>query len=247
MAREPDAFNRVNAEGTRNVTIAAREAGARQLVHTSTFDVFDAPRGGTVTEERLADYEKGTAYERSKQLAERILLAESDGIEVVIVNPAGIVGPGRWAASGIDAMLADLLGGRLPVVPPGGMSLAWVGDVADAHLAALEHGQPGARYIVAGGYATSREICRVAVEEAGRGRMPIEMPERLARGVARAGESVSRWTNRPPPLPAGQLEFLLWEARADAGRAHRELGIDPLDWRDAIRRTTRWMIEAGKA
>src|SRR3954471_2183137 len=49
-AGEPAVFARVNAGGARNVAAAAREAGAGRIVHTSTFDVFDAPRGGTVSE-----------------------------------------------------------------------------------------------------------------------------------------------------------------------------------------------------
>ncbi len=242
----PDVFNRVNAEGARNVAVAAREAGARRLVHTSTFDVFDAPRGGTVSETRLAEYEKGTPYERSKQLAERLVLAESAETEVVIVNPAGIIGPGPWAANGLDGTLADLLRGRLPIVPPGGMSLTWVEDAAAAHLAALERGAAGERYIVAGGYGSIREICRIAVDEAGRGRVPLALPERAARAVSRAGEALARHSGRPPLLPAGQLEFLLWEARADASRTRQELGIEPLEWREAVRRTARWVLERGR-
>jgi dihydroflavonol-4-reductase len=244
---EVDVFNRVNAEGARNVAIAAREAGARRMVHTSTFDVFHAPRGGTVSEAQVADYEKGTPYERSKQLAERLVLAEAPALDVVLVNPAGIIGPGPWAQHGFDGTLADLLRGRLPAVPPGGMSLTWVEDAADAHLAALEHGVAGERYLVASGYASIRDICRVAVEEAGKGRVPLAIPERAARGLSRAGEAVAARTGKPPLLPQGQLEFLLWEARADAGRVRRELGIEPLDWREAVRRTTRWVLESGRA
>jgi len=240
---EPDLFNRVNAHGARNVAVAAREAGAARLVHTSTFDVFHAERGGTVSEARVADYEKGTPYERSKQLAERLVLAEMPALEVVIVNPAGIIGPGPWAEHGIDGTLSDLLRGRLPVVPPGGMSLTWVEDAADAHVAALDRGVPGERYIVAGGYGSIRDICRVAIEDAGNGRVPLALPERAARAMSRAGEAVATRTGKPPLLPAGQLEFLLWEARADSGHARRELGIEPLDWREAVRRTTRWVVE----
>ena len=75
---DPDTFERVNAEGSRDVVIAAREAGVGRLVHTSTFDVFHAKRGGTVHELALADYPKGTAYERSKQRAEELVLAEAE-------------------------------------------------------------------------------------------------------------------------------------------------------------------------
>src|ERR671936_49107 len=60
---DPSIFDRVNAEGARDVVAAAREAGARRVVHVSTFDVFHAPQGGTVSEERVADYPKNTVYE----------------------------------------------------------------------------------------------------------------------------------------------------------------------------------------
>lgn len=245
---EPDLFNRVNAAGARNVAIAAREAGAARLVHTSTFDVCHADRGGTVSEEVVADYEKGTAYERSKQLAESLVLAEAErGIEVVLVNPAGIIGPGVWAPGGLNATVAEVLRKRLPLAPPGGMSLTYVDDAADAHLAALDAGQPGERYIVAGGYASLREIFEIAVAEAGRGRVPRTISERWARRAADLGEAVASVIGRPPLLPAGQLEFLLWEARADSSKAREELGIEPVGAEEAIRRTARWLVEEGRA
>ena len=242
-----DTFNRVNAHGAHNVVRAAREAGAERVVHTSTFDVFDAGPGGTVSETAVADYEKGTPYERSKQLAERLVLAEGErGIDVVLVNPAAIIGPGPVAEHGWDPLLRDAIRGRLPLVPPGGATFTWVEDAADAHLTALDRGRPGERYIVAGGFATIPEVCSIAVEEAGRGRVPKVMPEPLARGLARAGEAVARATGRPPLLPRGQLDFMLWRARADSSKARGELGIEPLGWEEAVRRTTGWLIAEGR-
>ena len=105
---DPSMFERVNAEGARNVVAAARGANVGRVVHTSTFDVFHAATGGTMSEEQLADYPKGTAYERSKQHAEELVLDEAgDGTEVVIVNPAGIYGPGPWASSGLDRAMRE--------------------------------------------------------------------------------------------------------------------------------------------
>ncbi len=118
---DPGIFERVNAEGARNVIVAAREAGVRRAVHTSTFDVFHAATGGTVSEAALADYPKGTAYERSKQHAEELVLAEAAaGIEVVIVNPSAVYGPGPWQGAGLDRAIRDAIRRRLPGVPPGG-------------------------------------------------------------------------------------------------------------------------------
>jgi dihydroflavonol-4-reductase len=239
-------FQRVNAEGARNVVIAAREAGGRRVVHTSTFDVFAAERGGTVREDGLASEPKGTAYERSKQHAERLVLAEAGEIEVVICNPSAVYGPGPWAATGLDGVLRDAIRRRLPALPPGGMTLVFAEDVAAGHLAAFDRGRPGERYILADGFAGPREIVACAVEAAGRGWVPPTMPAPLAAGLARAGETVSRLIGRPPLLGSGQLHFLLWEARADSARARDELGIRFMPWREGIPRTVEWMVASGR-
>jgi dihydroflavonol-4-reductase len=245
--RDPDGFERVNALGAANVIAAAREAGARRAVHTSTFDVFHAERGGTVSERGLADYPKGTVYERSKQRAEELVLAEAArGIEVVIVNPAGVYGPGPPAKAGLDSMFRDVIRGRLPAVPPGGMSLVHVDDVAAAHLAAFDRGVPGERYIAADGYATMRELCRTAVAAAGRGRVPPTLPLPLARALAGAGELIARGAGLRPLLARGQLEFLLWRARADATRARSELDVEFRSWEEGVRETVRWLLDESR-
>jgi dihydroflavonol-4-reductase len=240
-------FDRVNAYGARNVIAAAREAGAKRAVHTSTFDVFHAETGGTMTEADLADYPKGTAYERSKQHAEELVLEEAAaGIEVVIANPASVYGPGPLQTTGLDRAFRDAIRKRLPALPPGGMTLAYVDDVAAGHVAAFDRGRPGERYILADGFATMSEMLRVTVEEAGRGRVPATMPVRLARGLARGGEALSRMIGRPPLLGSGQLHFLLWQARVDTSKAQAELGIEFTPWEEGIRRTVRWMLETGR-
>lgn len=247
--RDPGVFDRVNAHGARNVVAAAREAGAKRVVHTSTYDVFDAPVGGTVSEDRLANYDKGTIYERSKQLAERLVLEEAargDGIELVLMNPAGIYGPGPWAEAGWDSVIRDAIRKRLPAIPPGGLSLTWVEDAASAHLAALDRGRPGQRYILADGYASVAEICAAAIAAAGRGRQPLTLPLPLSRAIARGGEAVSAVIGKPPLLGRGQLDFLQWQARADSSKAKAELGFEPLPWREGVARTVSWMEAEGR-
>jgi nucleoside-diphosphate-sugar epimerase len=243
---DPAVFERVNATGARTVMVAAREAGARRAVHTSTFDVFHAPTGGTVREDAVADYPKGTHYERSKQQAEELVLAEaSDGFEVIIANPASVYGPGPLQSTGLDGAFRDALRRRLPALPPGGMTLVHSEDVAMAHLAAFDRGRAGERYILADGYATMREMLTAVVGEAGRGWVPPTLPESLAKGLASGGEALSRLVRRPPLLGRGQLVFLLWQARADSSKARRELGVEFRPWQEGLRETARWMVDSG--
>jgi nucleoside-diphosphate-sugar epimerase len=245
----PDAsrFELVNAQGALNVITAARQAGAARAVHTSTYDIFHAPPGGTVRESELADYPKGTVYERSKQRAEELVLGEAgEGIEVVIVNPAGVFGPGPWAGSGLDGAIRDAIRRRLPASPPGGMTLCYVDDVAEGHLAAYERGTPGERYILGDGYAELRDLLREAVTEAGRGFVPPAIPAPAAKALAVGGERLARVIRRPPLLGQGQLEFLLWRARVDNTKAREELGIEFTPWPEGVRRTVGWMAETGR-
>src|SRR5205823_3539901 len=244
---DPGIFERVNAEGARTVIAAAREAGVKRAVHTSTFDVFHAETGGTVTEGGVADYPKGTAYERSKQRAEELVLGEaSEGIEVVIVNPSSVYGPGPWQGTGLDRAIRDAIRRRLPAVPPGGMTFVYVDDVAAGHLAAFERGHPGERYLLADGYATMREMLSFAVDEAGRGWVPPALPTGAAKAMARAGEGISRMIRRPPLLGVGQLHFLLWQARGDSSKARTELGVEFRLLDEGIRQTVRWMAKEGR-
>ena len=235
---DEDDFERVNAQGSANVARAAREAGARRLVHTSTIDVFHADRGAPFDESTLADYPKGTAYERSKQHAEELVLAERDGLEVVIVNPAGVYGPGPTASVSFDDdMFVPLVRKRLPALPPGGLGLVFAPGAASGHVLAAEKGRDGERYILCDGYATIRELAERVVEVAGRGRVPPSLPRPLAKGLATAGEGLSRLIRRPPLVSRGQVYFFDWQARPNSARAQRELGFRPTPLEDGLRAT----------
>jgi nucleoside-diphosphate-sugar epimerase len=236
-------FDRVNALGSGSLAGAAKRAGVRRFIHTSTHDVFHAHSGDRFDETTLADYPKGTAYERSKQHAEELVLAERDGMEVVILNPAGVYGPTPAPTPSFETGLFEpVVRKRLPAVPPGGTGYAFVAGVAEGHLLAAEKGADGERYILADGYASFREIAETVKEVAGRGRVPPVMPVPVARAIAAVGEGVSRVIHRPPLLPRGQLTYFLWQGHPDSTKAQRELGwkTTPLD--EGVRKTLASMV-----
>src|SRR5436190_9564 len=172
------------------------------------------------SEPLLAEYPKGTAYERSKQHAEELVLAERDGMEVVIRNPSGVYGPTAAPTPAFEnGIFEPVVRKRLPALPPGGTGYAFVEGVAAGHLLAAEQGADGERYIVADGYSSFREIAETVKEVAGRGRVPPVMPVPLARAAAAVGEGVSRVIRRPPLLPRGQLTYFLWQAHPDSTKA----------------------------
>jgi nucleoside-diphosphate-sugar epimerase len=236
--RDETVFDRVNAQGSLALARAARDAGVRRLVHTSTHDVFHAERGARFDESQLAGYPKGTAYERSKQHAEELVLGLRDGLEVVIVNPSGVYGPGPSATVSFDkGMFEPLVRKRLPALPPGGLGLVFTEGVAAGHLLAAERGRDGERYILCDTHASLKELAQTVVRVAGRGRVPPTLPPRAARALATASEALSRITGRPPLISRGQLYFFTWDARPDSTKAQTELGWKPTPLEDGIRRT----------
>ncbi len=236
-------FERVNAIGSETVVREAARAGARRVVHTSTIDVFHAADGARFDESEIADYPKGTAYERSKQHADRLVLAaaEREEIEVVLANPAAVYGPGpEGSASPERDILRPVVEAKrvaAPALPPGGFGMLYSEGAGAGHLLAAEKGVPGERYILCDGHVTLRELAEIAVSVAGRGRVPPTMPAPLAKAMAAAGEPIARLTGKPPLLPKGQLHFLLWNAAPDSSKAQRELGWQPTPLEDGVRST----------
>jgi dihydroflavonol-4-reductase len=231
-------FDRVNAVGSGDLARAAREAGVRRFVHTSTNDIFHAEQGASFDESEVATYPKGTAYERSKQEAERRVLAQRDGMEVMILNPTAVYGPGPSSSHTVEnGLFRPVVEKKLPAMVPGGMGMVYVDGVVQGHLAAAERGRDGERYILTDTYVTLKQLAEEVVRIAGRGRVPPTLPVPLAKAFAAAGEAVSSVIKKPPMLARGQLHFFLWQARADASKAQRELGFTPTPLEQGLRRT----------
>jgi dihydroflavonol-4-reductase len=225
--RDEAEYERVNARGTETVVRAAREAGVRRVVHTSTIDVFFAEPGQRFDETDLAHHPKGTAYERSKQHAEELALAARGDMELVFVNPAAVYGPGPGSVPVEKQILEGVVRKRLPALTPGGMGVVFAPGAASGHILAAERGRDGERYILCDRHVTLRELAVAAKRVAGRGRVPPVLPVPVAKALAIAGEAAAKRFGIPPLVSRGQLYFVLWNAQPDSSKAQDELGWEP--------------------
>jgi len=241
---DPALFEAVNVAGAANVARAAAAAGVLRLVHTSTINVFDAPRGGSFDETNLAVRDKATPYQRSKQRSERAVLAAAGGMDVVFANSATVYGLGPTGYASMETqMFRPVLRGLLPAVPAGGFGVVFTEGLAQGHLLAAEKGRPGERYILCDEHATVARLTRTVVEVAGRGRVPlVTLPPPVMAVMAAAGEAAAKVIRRPPPMARCQYQYLLWNARPDSSKARDELGWLPTQLAEGIRRT---IVETG--
>jgi dihydroflavonol-4-reductase len=236
--RDEGIFDRVNRGGTANVLAAALRAGVKRVVYTSTMDVFAAPRGGTLVETNLDAALKPTAYERSKQAAEREAEAlREQGLEVVYVNPCAVYGPSP-VITALNVFFVRLLAGKVPMLPPGGMPIAFVEGVAAAHVAAADWGRAGERYLVADEHLSMVELATAILDAEGRGRRaPPVAPAWILQATASASAPLARTFGFKPLIAPGELSFIRWDVRVDASKAKKELGFRPTPPAEGIART----------
>lgn len=235
--RDDSIFDQANRQGTANVLDAAIAAGVRRVVYTSTMDVFAAPPGGTLVEANVDPHPKHTAYERSKQAAEReVDAARGRGLQVVCLNPSAVYGPSPVLGT-LNALIKKLLNGEVPMLPPGGMPVVYVDGVVDAHLAAAERGGNGERYLLSDGFLTMQDIARETVRIAGLGKVPGNAPLWPLRTLAAVSAPLARMFGFTPLVTPGELTFLQWQPRVDASKAQRELGFVPTPISDGFART----------
>jgi nucleoside-diphosphate-sugar epimerase len=234
---DPGIFDRVNRQGTRNVLEAALAAGARRVMYTSTMDVFALDASHRLTEALVDPNPKHTAYERSKQAAEREAEAlRARGLDVVYLNPAAVYGPSPLHVS-LNSFLLQVLQRKVPLLPPGGVSVAFVDSVARAHLVAAERGRSGERYLLADEHVSMKDLAKAMLREAGMDRVPPTAPALLLKALAAASEPLARAFNFTPLVARGPLAFILWNARVDATKARRELDYSPVPLVEGLRRT----------
>jgi dihydroflavonol-4-reductase len=246
--RDPSTFDRINAEGTANMVAASRAAGVARFVLTSTIDVFTWKQGETYDESELDPAPKQTAYERSKQRADKLVTdAISSGLDAVFLHPAGVYGPAPSDSPGTNDLLVKLAHRKVPALLPGGYPVVFAPDVGLGHVLAAERAKTGARYILSERYYSLTELARAMLDALGEDRKtPRKIPLWLASVVSTMGELKGKLIGRPPLMPKGQLQFLQVDSYPSAKRATDELGLQFTPLADGLAKTVAWLRAAGK-
>jgi len=250
-ARRED-FDDINLGGIRNA-IAAAGAHRIRLVYTSSFmAIGPTPEAGVDESHQHPGPPFHNDYERTKALADELARAyAAEGGDLVILYPGVVYGPGELTDGNIIAkMLADQMNGRLPgIVGPGDRlwSYSFVEDVARAHVAALDRGHKGERYLLGGDNATLQQVFAAASARAGRDLSPRKLPYGLSRLVGRAMWFWADLTGKMPDLTHQAVGIFEknWAYRSD--KATRELGYRVRPLAEGIGLTVDWLVAEGHA
>jgi nucleoside-diphosphate-sugar epimerase len=239
-------YDDVNVHGTRVVLEAARREGVRKFVYCSTCGVHgnvDRPPADEDAPIQPADY-----YQRTKYEAEPLVKREAGPMEVVILRPAAIYGPGdperffmifKRVAKGTFPMFGN---GRTLYHP------LYIDNLVDAFLLCLPPGVGrGREYLIADQkYYPIEEIVRAVARAL---EVPVRIPHYPVWPVVAVGhvvEKVCKPFGMTPPIFPRRVDWYRQNRAFSIERAQRELGYVPgIELEEGLRRTGAWYRAMG--
>ena len=242
--RDPGAMYRSNVDGTRAILEAARKNGVKRVVYTSsvatmgfTSDGHPADEDSPVSLDDMIGH-----YKRSKFMAEQVALeAGRSGMHVVTVNPTTPVGEQDVKPTPTGRIVVDFLKRKFPAYVETGLNLVDVRECARGHLAALEKGRTGQRYILCGENLTLKQILDTLGRISGLSSPRIKLPYFFAYMTGVVDEAVTgRMLKREPRATVDTVRMGRKKMFASSDKAERELGWKIVPVEGALRRAVEW-------
>ena len=247
--RNPDSMYRANVDGTLAIMDAARQAGVKRIVYTSSVATMGFLSDGTVVDEDTqVDLSHMIGhYKRSKFMAEQAALnAGRAGAPVVVVNPTTPIGERDIKPTPTGRIIVDFLNRNFPAYVDTGLNLADVKEVARGHLLAMEKARPGERYILGGENLTLKQILDMLSAITGLPSPNTKVPHVVALGFAAFDQFFTGALRRKEPRATVEaVRMGRKKMFASSAKAERELGYRALPVEDALRRATAWFAQHG--
>ncbi len=251
FARHADDILLPAIAGTGATLEAARKRGIEKVVVTSSVAAVGVnPVAESMDESWEFNLRDSETYIVAKWKAEQLALAYVDkGLPVVVVNPAGIFGPGDWKPTPSGSTILQFLKWPWPWGFPtseGGINVVDVDDVVAGHIGAMNKGRIGQRYILGGQNLTYEEMFRMLSEISGLRGPGMKVSPQMAQMMGRLLELSARTLGGEPPLTyklaRDYVGKYLW---VSSDKAASELDYQPRAAREALLRSVSWYMNHG--
>jgi dihydroflavonol-4-reductase len=249
--REPQEMYRSNVEGTRNVIQMAQQTGVRRVVYTSSVATMGFTSNGHLADENspVSLGDMIGHYKRSKFQAEQVALeAGRSEVDVVVVNPTTPVGERDIKPTPTGRIVVDFLKGKFPAYVDTGLNLVDVTEVARGHMAALEKGKRGERYILGGENLTLKQILDKLAAITGLPSPRVKLPYAVAMASGMVDTAVTGLLLRREPrvtvdaVRMGRKKMFVSSAKAERALSWKIVPVD-----NALRRAVEWFRSHGYA
>jgi dihydroflavonol-4-reductase len=247
--KDRDSIYRANVDGTVNLLAAARLAGIKRFVHTSSVAAIGVPAANTIgAEETQTTLEELVSdYKKSKFLAEQAARqAAREGLDVVIVNPSTPIGPHDVKPTPTGEIILRFLQGRMPAYVHTGLNLVDVEDVARGHILAWQKGRTGERYILGNRNLSLKEMLEMLAAITGKHAPRLAIPHFIPLGVAFVDEVIlARFFGKKPAVSLYSVQMSRKAMYYDSSKAVRELGLPQTPIEKALEKAIGWFRGSG--
>ncbi len=238
-------YYKVNVTGTENVCRAAMAAGARRIVHVSSWTIYGMERGRPLTEDAPPAPRQDPYWVTKAQgdlLVQRMIA--KDHLPAAIIRPATIFGPGdRLNFGRIAQKLSNgkgiIIGSGLNTLP-----LVYVTDVVQGLLlcADLDQAQGQAYNISNDQPLTQGEFLGAIAQELGVAPPRLHLPYNAAYAIAIAAERAAGLMRSGHPIVTRHGVTLFGtDNRHSVEKARTELGYAPqVGIREGVRLACIW-------
>ncbi len=242
-------YHRVNVQGTLNVMQAALATGVRRVIHSSSCGVFGRSNGAPVNEEHISDVPLLTEYDESKSKAEELIreFVEKANLEVIIVSPAKVYGPGIWTESNaVSQLIRAYVQGEWHLLPGDGKAVAcfaYIEDVVRGFVLAAKNGRSGERYILGGENLSFKDFFKTLADVSGKKYWLFPVPTKAMLLFGWKEEMNARLFNKQPLITRKWIKKYNYHLACSSDKAIRELGYEVTPLRTGISHTLQWLEE----
>jgi dihydroflavonol-4-reductase len=249
--QDPQAMYAANVDGTRNLLALARELGVTKAVYTSSVATMGFREDGTIVDENtpVSLDDMVGHYKRSKYLAEQEAIAAAhDGQHVIVLNPTTPIGANDIKPTPTGQIVVDFLNRKFPAYVDTGLNLVDVGEVARMHVAAVERGRPGERYILGGENLSLKQILDKMSAITGIPSPTMKVPHSVAMAFAFFDETITgRLRGKEPRATMEAVRMGKKKMFASSAKAERDLGFRIVPVYAALRSAIDWFRAHGYA
>ncbi|MEO7215936.1 SDR family NAD(P)-dependent oxidoreductase [Mucilaginibacter sp.] len=248
-SRNPDAFYDTNVTGTRNVLNAATNSGVQRAVYTSTCGVWGPTLNFPLSEDEPRIVGFPIAYECTKYLAElEVQQFVKQGLDVVTVNPSRVFGEGPVTDSNtVSKMVNGYLKGKWRVIPGNGEQVAnyaYLHDVVAGHIAAMEKGITGNRYILGGEDISFNSFFSAVRGASGIKHGMIRVPQKAIKFYSHVEWLKTKLTGLPPFFLPEFADRLKFDQKYSSQKATAQLGYRITPFGGAMQNTVDYLKQA---
>jgi dihydroflavonol-4-reductase len=239
----------LNVEGVRNVVSACLDRRVKRLVHFSSVQALSPfPVDQPIDESRpLCANLDVPPYDRSKARGElEVAAGVARGLDAVVVNPTGIIGPVDFRPSRSGQLFLNLCRGALPATVRLGFDWVDVRDVAAGALAAERLGRTGERYLLSGHWKTLRELALEVEKVTGVAPPRLEVPFGVARAIAPLAARCAALVGSDTMFTPFALQGIGRYRHISCARAASELGYQPRPIGETVAAIVNWFRAAGR-